>query len=58
MPKRKAETLNDDIIYIKHQIDTIDDLIYLGRLYEPGNRYNINLEKLFKLIPVLFAIQN
>ena len=55
MPKRKAE--NNDIIYIKHQIDSIDDLIYLGKLYIPGNKYNINLEKLFKLIPILTKLQ-
>ena len=56
MPKRKAET-NDEIIYIKHQIDSIDDLIYLGRLYEPGKKYNIDLEKLFRLIPILTKLQ-
>jgi SpoVK/Ycf46/Vps4 family AAA+-type ATPase len=49
---------NNDMIYIKHEINSIDDLIYLGKQYIPGNIYNINLEKLFKLVSVLTKLQN
>lgn len=61
MNKRKLEndTNNDNkMIYIKNEINNIDDLIYLGKQYIPGNIYNINLEKLFKLVPVLTKLQN
>jgi SpoVK/Ycf46/Vps4 family AAA+-type ATPase len=49
---------NNEMIYIKHEINSIDDLIYIGKQYIPGNIYNINLEKLFKLVPVLTKLQN
>jgi hypothetical protein len=66
MNKRKSENnfnnqnkkINNEMIYIKHEINSIDDLIYLGKQYIPGNLYNINLKKLFKLIPVLTKLQN
>jgi len=48
---------NNEIIYIKHQIESIDDLIYLGKQYVHGKKYNINLEKLYKLVPVLTKLQ-
>ena len=65
MSKRKSENnsnsknkkTKNEIIYIKHDINSIDDLIYLGNQYIHGNKYNINLEKLFKLIPVLTKLQ-
>ena len=66
MNKRKSEfdfnsdnkKANNDMIYIKHEINNIDDLIFLGKQYIPGNIYNINLEKLSKLIPILTKLQN
>ena len=59
MNKRKLENdSNNNMIYIKHEINSIDDLIYLGKQYILGNIYNINLEKLFKLVPVLIKLQN
>jgi len=66
MNKRKLENdsnseskkVNNEMIYIKHEINSIDDLIYLGNQYIPENIYNINLEKLHKLIPVLTKLQN
>ncbi len=60
MTKRKSENITSskkiikkEIIYINHNIKTIDDLICVGNQYIVGNIYNINLEKLHKLIPVL-----
>jgi SpoVK/Ycf46/Vps4 family AAA+-type ATPase len=66
MNKRKSENnlksvnkrINNEMIYIKHKINSIDDLIFLGKQYIPGYIYNINLEKLFKLVPVLTKLQN
>ena len=58
MNKRKLDDDSNKMIYIKHEINSIDDLIYLGNQYIPGNIYNINLEKLYKLVPVLTKLQN
>lgn len=61
MNKRKLENdFNNDnkMIFIKHEINNIDDLIFLGKQYIPGNIYNINLEKLSKLVPILTKLQN
>lgn len=66
MNKRKSENdsntenkkANNEMIYIKHEINSIDDLIFLGKQYIPENIYNINLEKLFRLVPVLTKLQN
>jgi len=57
-PNSDNKKANNDMIYIKHDINSIDDLIFLGNQYVPGNIYNINLEKLFRLIPVLTKLQN
>ena len=50
--------INNDIINITHKINNIDDLIYLGNQYEIGKIYNINLEKLSNLVPVLTKLKN
>ena len=47
----------NNMIYLKHEINSIDDLIFLGNQYIPENIYNINLEKLYKLVPVLTKLQ-
>ena len=65
MSKRKSENnLNNhqkkaanEMIYINHEINSIDDLIYLGKQYINGKIYNINLEKLNRLVPVLTKLQ-
>ena len=44
--------------YINREINDIDDLIYIGEQYRPGNVYNINVEKLYRLIPVLTKLKN
>ena len=41
------------IIVINKQIKTLDDLIEIAGLYEEGKKYNINLEKLNKILPIL-----
>ena len=47
-----------EMIILNREIKDIDDLIYLGEQYISGNRYNINVEKLNKLIPVLTKLKN
>jgi SpoVK/Ycf46/Vps4 family AAA+-type ATPase len=49
-------TLNG-MIYFNRKINDIDDLIFLGSQYRPGKKYNINVEKLYKLIPVLTKLK-
>ena len=38
---------HDGVHHISKQINSIDDLIELGDVYEPGIRYNIDLEKVY-----------
>jgi len=52
-----TKKINNDMIYIKHTVNNIDDLIYLGNQYVPGKKYNIDLEKLSRLIPALTKLQ-
>ena len=54
----KTKTEEDEIINIHHEINNIDDLIYLGNLYNSNKKYNINLEKLHKLVPILTKLKN
>jgi len=49
----KKIKIEEGMTYFNRKISDIDDLIYLGSQYIPGKRYNINIEKLNKLIPVL-----
>ena len=57
--KKKHRTITnlDGMIYFNREISDIDDLIYLGSQYRPGKKYNINVEKLYKLIPVLTKLK-
>jgi ATP-dependent Clp protease ATP-binding subunit ClpA len=58
---KKQKTLSgeniDGMIYFNMEINDIDDLIFLGKQYRPGKKYNINVEKLYKLIPVLTKLK-
>ena len=45
------------MIYFNRKISDIDDLIFLGSQYKPGKKYNINIEKLYRLIPVLTKLK-
>jgi hypothetical protein len=58
--KKQKNDINiqTDMIYLYREINSIDDLIYLGEQYVPGKRYNINVRKLYNLIPVLKKLQN
>ena len=49
-----------EYIHIKRDINTIDDLIELGEMYDPNANkiYNINLRILHKLIPPLTKLKN
>ena len=55
--KSKIDNYYDDMIYLNREINDIDDLIFLGKQYRPEKKYNINLEKLYKLIPVLTKLK-
>ena len=50
--------LNTDITHINKNIDTIEDLIYLGELYKPHKKYNINIEKIYNILPILKKLNN
>lgn len=55
--KKFKPTIN--MTFYNRQINDIDDLIFLGKQFRPNNKKcNINLEKLFKLIPVLIKLKN
>ena len=46
------------IIIINKEIKTLDDLIELGLSYEVNKKYNVNLEKLNKITPLLIKLKN
>ncbi len=48
--KRKS---SQEIVVINKEINTLDDLIELGLSFDSKKKYNINLEKLNKIVPVL-----
>jgi hypothetical protein len=56
-PVPAPESEPQEMIYLNRVINDIDDLIYLGEQYVPGKLYNINVEKLYKLIPVLTKLK-
>ena len=45
-------------IVIDKEINTLSDLIELGRMYDPKNRYNIDLKVLNKLVDSLTELNN
>lgn len=51
----KKVRLSDDknMIYINKKIESIDDLIFIGEQYRPNRTYNINVKKIFNLMPTL-----
>lgn len=53
----KYQKNTENMIYFNREINDIDDLIFLGQQYRPGFKYNINIEKLYKLIPVLTKLK-
>ena len=55
--KYKSNTIINGMIYFNREIKDIDDLIFLGSQYRVGKKYNINIEKLYKLIPVLSKLK-
>jgi len=61
MSKRRYEEIinyENDITYINKEINDLDDLIYLGEQYRPYKKYNINVEKLYNILPVLRELKN
>ena len=54
---KKIKTENDYII-INKNINNIDDLIYIAELYDSTKKYNIDLGKLFKILPILKELNN
>jgi len=49
---------SSEIVIINKEIKTLDDLIELGLSFNPNKKYNINLEKLNKIVPVLKKLQD
>ena len=55
---KKRKSTKDEIVIINKEIKTLDDLIDLGMSYDPNKKYNINLFKLNKIVPVLTNLKN
>jgi ATP-dependent Lon protease len=55
---KKRKGITDQLIVINKKIKTLDDLIELGLSYDPTKKYNINLKKLNKIVPVLTKLKN
>lgn len=61
MTKRRYEEINNldkDLTYINRDINNIDDLIFLGEQYRQNKNYNINIEKIYNILPVLKKLKN
>ena len=56
--KKKKSQDAEQIIIINKEIKSLDDLIELGLSYELNKKYNINLEKLNKITPLLIKLKN
>lgn len=48
----------DNVIHLSKQIDSIDDLIELGNLYNPKKKYNIDLGKIRRIQSLLLKLKN
>jgi SpoVK/Ycf46/Vps4 family AAA+-type ATPase len=46
------------MIYINKNINSIDDLINIAENYKPNHNYNINVKKLWLILPALYKLQN
>ncbi len=55
---KKSRSLNQEVIVINKEIKSLDDLIELGLSFNPNKKYNINLQKLNKIVPVLKKLQS
>ena len=49
---------NDGTINIAKSIESIDDLIHLGRMYRPYKKYNIDLKRINNIIQPLNLLKN
>ncbi len=59
LPKDNFEIIPDKIYdEIKIKINTIQDLINLGKMYKENHNYAINLKRLYNLIPTLEKLEN
>jgi SpoVK/Ycf46/Vps4 family AAA+-type ATPase len=56
--KRKSNPFSNEITIINKEIKTLDDLINLGMEYDSGKKYNIDLFKLYKIVPTLTKLKN
>lgn len=55
---KKRKGISDTVIVINKEIKTLDDLIEMGSSFDPTKKYNINLSKLNKIVPVLTKLKN
>ena len=56
--ERLEKEKNKDLIIIDQKINTLNDLIELGKSYDITKRYNIDLQMLNKMIPALTELNN
>ena len=47
-----------DFVVIKHEVNSLKDLIEIGKMYDPNKDYNIDVKTLYKLIIPLIALEN
>ena len=57
-PVREQREEDKPLVEIDRPINSLNDLIELGRMYDPKNRYNIDLKILNKLVDSLTELNN
>ena len=56
--KKLKNNMSDQVIIINKNIKSLDDLIEIGSNYQANKKYNINVEKLSKITPLLIKLKN
>lgn len=49
---------NEGVAYLSKDIKSIEDLIELGEVYEPGRKYNIDLKRIYDIKDSLIKLKN
>ena len=56
--KKLKNNMSEQVIIINKNIKSLDDLIEIGSSYQSNKKYNINVEKLSKITPLLIKLKN
>jgi hypothetical protein len=56
--KKIKDNTSDEVIIINKEIKSLDDLIEIGSKYQSNKKYNINVQKLNKITPLLIKLKN